>query len=79
MSCHFNLMIMHKVKPSERTVDKPKLCNRYAFWENFHYIKWKMSFWGIQQTACSQNSPTKLVAWSYCAQSTVPPLIFVLP
>ena len=24
--------------------------------------------------ACSQNSQTKLIVWSFCAQSTVPPL-----
>ena len=34
----------------------------------------KIVFWGIQQPACSQNSPTKLVVGSFCAQSTVPPL-----
>ena len=34
----------------------------------------KNPFWGIQQPAGSPNSPTKLVVWSFCAQSTVPPL-----
>ena len=31
-------------------------------------------FKNIQLPAQSQNSPTKLVVWSFCAHSTVPPL-----
>ena len=47
--------------------------NRKAFGASFLY-------WAdfIQQPACSPNSPTKLVVWSFCAQSTVPPLLFSL-
>ena len=37
-------------------------------------VKIKIPFEDIQQPACSPNSPTKLVVWSFYAQSTVPPL-----
>ena len=38
----------------------------------------KVAFQDIQLPAQSQNSPTKLVVWSFSAQSTVPPLRFSL-
>ena len=34
----------------------------------------KVAFKDIQLLAQSQNSPTKLVVWSFCALSTFPPL-----
>ena len=48
------------------------LCNNRL--GEFSLHKMKIAFQGIQQPVCSQNSPTKLVFWSFCAQSTVPPL-----
>ena len=42
--------------------------------QDFSLHKTKGAFKDIQLPAQSQNSPAKLVVWSFCAQSTVPPL-----